>query len=489
MRSMGQTPNHHNGELQSDDSRISYDSSWGSDEWAAQNLKGPIADAARERLNMDPETRRLELAARKAEAEANQAAEVGALTDKVIEQRKIEERIAEKQVEKERVRQRKEDMPPLVDPNSIQLEFAMSTDTATVKIDYLLDPYLPAKCVVGFYGRGSTSKSSFVASMAAHISGYASTLWVSVEEPADWIKVRHIGAGGADHTLQVVKAVVVKKDVQGRTVGSTFNTYEMLEPAIVAAKVNLMNVQGGKPLRLVVLDTAVGLTTWTASAGPNSDEGVKRLLAYLQGLAEAHDLTIAIIGHANKGKHEHFADVVMGASAWTNSPRLSFVHAADRREEYSYVIRVAKTNLVTFGASYTTTPVHTFYERKDGPDSVLCKVTSGPIVWGDMDSMELWEAATTIPKDDDEGGFVDRRKLTVADIVRNKLVEMVHAGQDTFITRQQVECQLPEVKVNRAQWAKVDMDLRQLPIVHGVELTTGPQNMVLYRPIPGDLPK
>jgi hypothetical protein len=175
----------------------------------------------------------------------------------------------------------------------------------------------------------------------------------------------------------------------------------------------------------------------------------------------------------------------MGASAWTNSPRLSFIHAADLREDYAYVIRVAKTNLVTFGSSYRTTPVHTLFPRTDGPDSVLCKVEPGPIVWGDTDSMELWEAATTRTKDDgDDNGFTDKRKRTVADIVRDKLVEMVHAGQDQFITREQVETQLPDVKVNRAQWTKVDLDLRQWQFVHRVVLTTGPQNMTLYRPMP-----
>ena len=437
-----------------------------------------------ERAAMNPETRKAEFEARKAEAEVKRLADLSVFTDKMIEQRKVEERIEDKQILKEQVKQRRGELSvATADPNSISLEFATMADTATVSINYLLDPYLPEKCVVGFYGRGSTSKSSFVASMAAHISVVSATLWVSVEEPADWIKVRHIKAGGADNTLQVVKAVAVKQDGQGRTVGSSFNIYEHLEPAILAAKVKLLNVQGGRPLKLVVLDTAVGLTTWTASAGPNSDEGVKRLLAYLQGLAEAHALTIAIIGHANKGKHEHFADVVMGATAWTNSPRLSFVHAADRREEYAYVIRVAKTNLVTFGSSYNTTPVHTLYSREDGPDSVLVKVVPGAIVWGEMDSMEMWEDATTIAKEDDEGGFVDKRKLTVADVVRNKLVEMVQAGQDAFITRQQVECQLPDMKINRGQWAKVDLELRLGQFVNGVEVTKGPQNMALYRKV------
>ena len=385
---------------------------------------------------------------------------------------------------------RSNQMPKQADPNSIELEFAMATDIETVRLDYLLHPYLPEKCVVGFYGRGSSAKSSFVSSMAAHISGSASTLWVSVEELTDWIKVRHIKSGGAEASLQVVKAVAVKMDQHGHTVGSTFNVYEHLEPSIIAAKTRLLNLPSdrAKPLKLVVLDTAVGLTTWTASAGPSSDEGVKKLMAFLQGLAETHGLTIAVIGHLNKGKHDHVADMVAGSTAWTNSPRLSFIHSSDYREEYAYVIRVAKTNLVWFGAPYKTAAVHTLYkaEEEGVPDSVLVKVEPGGIVWGKEGADELWQEATTPPKGDDgeAGGFTDKRKRTVADIVRDKLVEMVHAGQDQFITRQQVECQLPEVKVNRAQWAKVDMELRQWQFVHRVEVTTGPQNMALYRPIP-----
>ncbi len=375
------------------------------------------------------------------------------------------------------------------DTSTVKLELAMSTDTTTVRLEYLVDPYLPRGCVVGFFGRGSTSKSSFLATIAAHISNKASTLWVSVEEPKDWIKVRHIRCGGGDKTLATVMAVASKRDAQGRVISSSFDIYQHLEPAIAAARAEFHHEQ--KPaLKLVVLDTAVGLTGWAKGESPNDDAAVKKLLAYLQGLAEAHDLTIAIIGHANKGKHDHFADSVMGASAWTNSPRLSFLHAEDRRDEYTYVIKVAKTNLVSFGAPYRTVPVHTLYERQDGPDSVLVKVEPGQVVWGETASMELWKDATKVPRDDDEDGFVDRRKLTVADIVRNKLVEMVHAGQDAVITREQVETQLPEVKVNRVQWGKVDMELLQFPFLHKVEVTKGAgHNLMLYRPIPDEVPK
>jgi hypothetical protein len=146
-------------------------------------------------------------------------------------------------------------------PPIITLEFAMSSDTATITLEYLLDPFLPAKCVVGAYGRGSTAKSSFYGTIAAHISTYASTLWVSVEEPDDWIKARHIKCGGHDMTLAIVKAVASKKDAQGRVIASSFNIYEHLEPAIVAASAGFSKADK-PPLRLVVLDTAVGLTGW-----------------------------------------------------------------------------------------------------------------------------------------------------------------------------------------------------------------------------------
>ena len=187
--------------------------------------------------------------------------------------------------------------------------------------------------------------------------------------------------------------------------------------------------------------------------------------------------------------HDHIADSVMGATAWVNSQRLSLLHAADMREEHEYVAVVAKTNFAWFGIPYKTTPVHVLYQREgEMPDSVLVKVEPGTIVWGRKGMDELWLEATTIPKDD-EGGVEDRRKLTVANIVRNKLVEMVRAGQDPFIIRAQVETKLPDVKVNRAQWAKVDMDLRQFPFIHKVELTTGPQNMAVYKPITDEVQK
>lgn len=370
--------------------------------------------------------------------------------------------------------------PDLSAPSTVTLEFAMSSDTATITLEYLLDPFLPARCVVGAFGRGSTAKSSFYATVAAHISSYASTLWVSVEEPADWIKARHIKCGGQEHTLAVVKAVASKKDAQGRVIASSFNIYEHLEPAIADACAGFSLAQK-PPLRLVTLDTAVGLTGWAKGESPNDDASVKKLLGYLQALAERHNLTIIAIGHANKGKHEYFADTVMGASAWTNSPRLSFVHASDIREDYSYVMRVAKTNFDPFGVPYQTEPVHTLFERAHGPDTVLVKVTPGNIVWGETASMEMFMDATKKPRDDD-GPSSDQpmpRAQTLPESVLQALVDMALSLDSPlqFVTREQVHERIGKV-VDRARWRRIEDHLHNHP---QVVVTRGDKNRAEYR--------
>jgi len=371
-------------------------------------------------------------------------------------------------------------LPPMADPAAITLEFARSTDTATIRLEYLVDPFLPARCVVCFSGRGSTAKSSFLASLSAHVSPNASTLWVSVEELSDWIRVRHIKSGGRDGSLAVVAAVAAKKDSQGRVIGSNFNIYEHLEPAVLKTQIGLRE-GGNAPLRLIVLDTAVGLTNWAKGESPNDDSAVKRLLAYLQALAEKHNLTIAFIHHANKQRMpDHFVDTVAGSSAWTNSPRLSFVHARDRREEHTYVVRVAKSNLTqAFGMSYRTEPIHTLYERLEGADSVLCRVQPDVIVWGEEESMFLYDEATRKPRDDEEGGSCGGQKVSLVERVVETLIEVARTSAGP-ITRDMIHARLGR-EIQRREWTKVDEKLRMGAFFYKVAIEAGPQNKALYR--------
>lgn len=364
--------------------------------------------------------------------------------------------------------------------DDINIRWAMRKGSFTSRLEYLIDPYLPARCVVGFFGRGSTAKSSFLATLAAQISEDYSTLWISAEEHTDWIVLRHLHAGGDIGTLAVHEHRPNNRDAQGRVIGSTFDVYRDLESAILKAKQDAgSHYIPPRSLRFVVLDTAVGLTGWAKGESPNDDAAVKRLLGYLQALAEAHDLCIAIIGHSNKGTHDHFADSVAGSSAWTNTPRLSFIHARDRREEYAYVVRVAKSNLSSsFATAYTTEPVHELYRHDDGHASVVCKVRLEPVVWGEEESMELFEAATRNPEDDNGKGSADQR-VTLVEKVLKAVVEFVHSSS-TPVTREMVETELGR-EVSRRDWKKVDQRLNTGAFQHKVDIVTGTQNKILYQ--------
>jgi hypothetical protein len=368
--------------------------------------------------------------------------------------------------------------PAQTDQAAIVLEWAMSKSIAAIKLEYLVDPFLLARCVVGFFGRGSTAKSSLLSTLAARISEDYSTLWISVEELKEWIAQRHVRSGGAEGTLAVFSHSAVRSDAQGRVTGSTFDIYRDLNGAILAAAEDARNhYTPPRPLRLVVLDTALGLTTWGKGESANDDGAVKRLLSYLQALAERHDVCIAIIGHSNKGKHDYFADTVAGSSAWTNSPRLSFVHATDRREEHTYVMRVAKTNLSSFFAvAYRTEPVLTLHQHEDGHASVLCKVELEPVVWGGDASMDLFEAATRKP-DEESSTAMSKRQGVIANAIQ-ALVEAVMATQlGQYVSREDVEEKLGR-KINRREWVKVDSHLNLHPTV---VIERGEKNRLIYK--------
>lgn len=364
------------------------------------------------------------------------------------------------------------------DPNDIILEVAMSSDD-TAKIGYLIDPWLPHGQVVGFFGRGATAKSSFVATLAARASEYATTLWISTEEPVDWIKVRHIKAGGEEASLFAFKAIVTKADAQGRATASNFNVYEHLEAAILKAQEATAGAAEAleideRPLRLVVLDTAVALTTWGKSESPNDDASVKRLLAFLLGLCEKHGVTIAVIGHSNKGKHDNLSDTVAGSAAWVNSPRQAFTHIRDKSAEYTFVACTVKSTLTgTFAAQYTTRPIHTLATRPDGRDSVLCEVRVEPIEWGFESAMDLVNTALGKDQETDEeqpsskGSRIARIISTVIHLLTNS---------SPRVDREMVETALGE-KQNKRHWQEAD---QTLSTGHGVLISKGAHGKTLY---------
>jgi hypothetical protein len=86
---------------------------------------------------------------------------------------------------------------------------------------------------------------------------------------------------------------------------------------------------------------------------------------------------------------------------------------------------------------YTTEPVHILYERAVGANSVLCRVIPGPIVWGDSDSMELFEAATRKPADDEIDTQGGGQKASLVDNIVMAVVDLVHTSNEA-VTRDMV---------------------------------------------------
>lgn len=355
---------------------------------------------------------------------------------------------------------------------SIILETAMNGDT-TAQVEYLSDPWLPEKQVVGFYGRGGTAKSSFLATQAAQLSNRYSSLWISTEEPTDQIKARHIKSGGVAGTLHVFKAIAAHQDEDGRPVATNFNIYEHLDTAIEQAK----TLSQEKPLRLVVLDTAVALTTWGKGESANDDGGVKRLTAYLLSLCDKHGLTIAIIGHVNKGKHDNLADTVAGSSSWTSSLRQAFMCAYDQGDEYSYAICTVKNSLTEpFAALYRTEPIHTLQTRSDGGSSVLCAVRLGPVSWGHAKVKALWDDATKKPEEASLGADSPSKKQAAVHGIVQAMDALLREQPGASVTREQVEERIGSA-LNRRHWQLVDEMLERM----GVEQVNGERGRKMYR--------
>lgn len=392
------------------------------------------------------------------------------------------------------------------EPVHIEVRLAMGDDTDLSKLEYLADPFLPRRHVVGFFGKGECGKSSLLATLAALVSNLeASTLWISTEEREDFIRKRHtetgtpmddgtgaeIGSFSTEHmnmvrgrkgSLSVVVGDPTKWGKDGHPIASNFNVYEHLEPAIASAQAKFAASDvSPPPLRFVVLDTIVALTTWTKQESPNDDASVKKLIKFLEGVAEKHDLTIAMVGHANKGKHDDFSDSVMGARAWIDGPRLSFVHTKDLREDYSFVIRAAKNNLgPKFAMAFKTFPVHILHERAWAPggNSVLCKTTFTPLVWGETACAALWHTASTKERMGD-GKTAGPQHLTIADQLVNCIVTNVLESEQP-LNRDHIHRHFGR-EVRRDIWTKADETLMAKPGLYRVRIERGDKNAVWYR--------
>jgi hypothetical protein len=326
---------------------------------------------------------------------------------------------------------------------------------AIVETQYLIDPWLPRSTVIGFYGRGEAGKTSFVAQMVGAASRQVSTLWISSEERKDHILKRHEKCAGRMDALAVLETVPTKIDEKTKKpIATSFNIFEHMEGAMLAYQRDPATPID-RPLGVVVLDAVVALVTWEKGTNANDDGGVKKLIAHLVTLAEKYGVTFIMLGHLNKRTgHDHIADAVTGAAAWTNSVRLAFLLQKNlESDDYEGFIRTAKTNTGThFGATYKTVARHVLKVRDDGKPDVLCGIDLvTDVVWGEQALREM------MATDEESERWLNKREKKAQTV--HMLVEIVLNTLRSISTtnRKSVELALPPgEKVSRRHWVEAD---------------------------------
>lgn len=109
---------------------------------------------------------------------------------------------------------------------------------------------------------------------------------------------------------------------------------------------------------------------------------------------------------------------------------------------------------------------------------MLVRVNIGLTVWGEDESMEVFEDATRKPPEERDGEGGGGKKEGLVDKVMNVLVEAVYrTGQP--VTREQVH-DLFGREVSRREWSKVDDRLKLMQFQYRVVIETGAQNKAFY---------
>lgn len=339
-------------------------------------------------------------------------------------------------------------------PTNIKSNVVIDTsEPQNIPLEYLHDPYVPKGFAIGFFGRGGSSKSTFIATLVSESSSKYSTLWITSEENPEYIKIRHRQSGGLEKTLAVVSG--------------EFDLYKNLESTICDAKKMLSN-----PLGFVVLDAIVALVAWGQKENPNDDASVKRLLRFVDSMARKHQISILFIGHTNKGKdHKDIADSVAGSGAWTSSVRLAYLLQSVPEYDFTGIIRVIKTNILEFFCQYfKTVPVHHMKPNSDGHSAVLCKT--------ELTSTRVYGLKNIEQEVDTEDGELTKkqieRKLKI-NALAEKTMSVLYSGQ--LMSRKEIEQAIVPMRIIPREWQA----LEPLLIERGVTATHHQHNKTVYQ--------
>lgn len=323
-----------------------------------------------------------------------------------------------------------------------------------VTIEYIIDPFIPNRQAIGFFGRGESGKSSAAATFCALSSNKYSTLWITSEEAESHITKRHKKLGGYPETIATFS-------------DPAFDCYNHLEGLIRQAKSKM-----SKPLGIVVLDSITALVTWTKGESPNDEASVKRLVGHIDRLAQVEGVAILMIGHMNKNKgHDHIADTISGSLAWTSSTRLSYILQKVPEQDFVGFIRTAKSNLgAHFGSFYHTVPVHQMAPNIDGFRAALCGVEfDGQRIYGEQN------LRMALAEDDDP--MVKRMGERQEKINAAMTIALDALKDGTVKTRADLDARFNQLKVNRRLWLALDLELE----AKKVQITKGERGVYCYQ--------
>ncbi len=370
-----------------------------------------------------------------------------------------------------------------VEPAPTRRTFALHFGTEIVEdeMEYLVEPLLPLGLVVALYGAGGTGKSSLCATLAAaaskggpvaglrdgnegdHMRG--STLWLSSEEPKEWITSRHLACGGVPGSIVIPKIDVLEHSKDGRAVRTSYDLERDLRATIEQANEELSQRQLPR-VRFVVLDTAVALVRWGKERSPNNDDAVKGVMLLLGTVAAEMGCCVLVVGHTNKDYRAPSAAFrVAGAGAWVTSTRLPMFAERDENDPDRLLLTSIRNSTgPEFGCNYWLREVHTLRHMQTLhlPDGSPVRTSLqgverfGAFAWNRsaIDKLRVSFAPVPDPADELEAKPAKKSK-------RERVVEWIATRTDAHGSCKRAELP-PELALSSgADWKHVEFELSQ----------------------------
>ncbi len=298
------------------------------DQWSLAMAPPHLKAHYAERLALDPETRKLEFQARKAEADAKAMAEAAAVTDKVIEQKQIEERIVDKQIEKEKVKRGLSTGAPSGPRKLVGRPLGTVQPRA---IQWLWTGWVPKGYITLLAGETGAGKTTVLADIVARVTTGAPwpgptgingqwrkparVLWLGSEDGIEEMTVPRLMAGGANLDNVI--------EIQGAIQQGTRNTFSMQDDIESVSEWLTFAELEGNPFAMLVIDPVTSyLPGQKLRKVDMNDAGqLRTVLEPWLILAQKHRIAIVCVTHFAKDTTRAMLHRVLGSAAFAQTCR------------------------------------------------------------------------------------------------------------------------------------------------------------------------